>query len=60
MWTQLNLFDEQTDIDFAMSLTSAQLAGLKHREEYSYRLGQTNQGNSPTLSFNETRTGKQL
>ena len=37
MWTQLNLFDEQTDIDFAMSLTSAQLAGLKHREEYSYR-----------------------
>lgn len=36
MWTQLNLFDEQTDIDFAMSLTSAQLADLKHREEYSY------------------------
>lgn len=36
MWTQLNLFDEQTDIDFAMSLTSAQLADLKYREEYSY------------------------
>lgn len=36
MWTQLNLFDEQTDIDFAMSLTSRQLAVLKYREEYSY------------------------
>lgn len=36
MWTQLNLFDEQTDIDFAMSLTSRQLAELKYREEYSY------------------------
>ncbi len=36
MWTQLNLFDEQTDIDFAMSLTSAQLVDLKYREEYSY------------------------
>ena len=36
MWTQLNLFDEQTDIDFAMSLTSRQLAELKHREEHTY------------------------
>ena len=36
MWTQLNLFDEQTDIDFAMSLTSAQLVDLKYREECSY------------------------
>lgn len=36
MWTQLNLFDEQTDIDFAMSLTTAQFIDLKYREEYSY------------------------
>jgi hypothetical protein len=36
MWTQLNLFDEQTDIDFAMSLTSAQFVDLKYRDEYAY------------------------
>ena len=36
MWTQLNLFDEQTDIDFAMSLTSAQFADLKHRDAYAH------------------------
>jgi hypothetical protein len=28
--TQLELFDEQSEEDFAMSLTSAQFAGLKH------------------------------
>ena len=36
MWTQLNLFDEQTDIDFAMSLTSAQFADLKHRDAHAH------------------------
>ena len=36
MWTQLNLFDEQTDIGFAMSLTTAQLVDLKHREGDAY------------------------
>ena len=36
MWTQLNLFDEQTDIGFAMSLTTAQLVDLKHRDEYAH------------------------
>lgn len=37
MWTQLNLFDEQTDITFAMGLTSAQFADLKHRDAYAYQ-----------------------
>jgi hypothetical protein len=37
MWTQLDLFDDQTDIDFAMSLTTAQFIDLKYREEYAYR-----------------------
>jgi hypothetical protein len=36
MWTQLNLFDEQTDIDFAMSLTTTQFIDLKHRDEYAH------------------------
>jgi hypothetical protein len=36
MWTQLNLFDEQTDIDFAMSLTTMQFIDLKHRDEYAH------------------------
>ena len=36
MWTQLNLFDEQTDIDFAMGLTTAQFVDLKHREGDAY------------------------
>ena len=36
MWTQLNLFDEQTDIDFAMGLTSAQFVDLKYRDEYAH------------------------
>ena len=36
MWTQLNLFDEQTDIDFAMGLTSAQFVDLKHRDAYAH------------------------
>lgn len=36
MWTQLNLFDEQTDIGFAMSLTTAQLVDLKNRDEYAH------------------------
>lgn len=37
MWAQLDLFDDQTDIDFAMSLTTAQFIDLKYREEYAYR-----------------------
>lgn len=36
MWTQLNLFDEQTDIDFAMGLTSAQFVDLKHCDAHAY------------------------
>ena len=36
MWTQLNLFDEQTDIDFAMGLTSAQFADLKYRDAHAH------------------------
>jgi hypothetical protein len=35
-WTQLNLFNEQTDIDFAMSLTTEQFIDLKHRDEYAH------------------------
>ena len=36
MWTQLNLFDEQTDIDFAMGLTTAQFIDLRHRDAYAH------------------------
>ena len=34
--TQLELFDEQTDIDFAMGLTTEQFVELKHRESDAY------------------------
>ena len=34
--TQLELFDEQTDIGFAMSLTTEQFVELKHRESDAY------------------------
>jgi hypothetical protein len=36
MWTQLNLFDEQTDIDFAIGLTTMQFIDLKHRDAHAY------------------------
>ena len=36
MWTQLELFNEQTDIDFAMGLTTEQFVELKHRESDAY------------------------
>jgi hypothetical protein len=36
VWTQLELFNEQTDIDFAMGLTTEQFVELKHRESDAY------------------------
>lgn len=38
MRTQLNLFDKQTDVEYAMSLTSAELQSMKQSSEYSYEL----------------------
>jgi hypothetical protein len=29
MWTQLNLFDKQTEVEYAMSLTSDELQSIK-------------------------------
>ena len=38
MWTQLNLFDKQTEVEYAMSLTSDELQSIKQSSEYSYEL----------------------
>lgn len=38
MWTQLELFDKQTEMEYAMSLTSNELASIKQSNRHSYEL----------------------
>ncbi len=38
MWTQLELFDKQTEMEYAMSLTSDELQSIKQSNRYSYEL----------------------
>lgn len=38
MWKQLELFDNRTDVEYALSLTSYELASIKQSNTHSYEL----------------------